>query len=785
MHPDLPAPTGERSGVRELRLGVVLYGGASLAIYMHGTTKELQRLAKASALADQGLTGTTSTEKVYGDLLAELASRDPESVRTRVVVDVVAGTSAGGINGVYLSKSIAHNRSQDSLRDLWFKRGDIKVLLRGPSWVPALLKVPFLLAGAVKKPVLRGDAIAVWMYDALRDMDAGGSQPREMETLMPPRHPLELFVTVTDFHGYRRDLVISDPPTIRDTAHRHVLAFKYGDGTDQFDAAHNGALAFAARSTMSFPGAFPPVSLASFQNAVRREADDLSQLLPGLFRIYELSDASPAAAYFVDGGVPDNKPFGHVIAAIKRRGAELEVDRRLLYLEPDPGSVAAGNQRGKSPSPIATVLASVSGLPRQEPLLDDIQEVSLHNERVRRIADIIESSFESVGRRVAEIVGTDLGRLTADESPEEVARWRDQINAEAKAAAGFAYATYVRTKVSGVAESFARTICRLADFPDLSNQAGFVRNVVRSWAEARLLPLDPSGRRAFAPDTETFLRRFDLAYRARRLRFVTDGLSGWYRDVGKQGYPTRAELNEGKRILEASRGELLDAMDGHGLLTNLTEDVLAVFAQAPIDAALSAHETPDEYTTQHLADLARLEDVFGAALESKLAGTAEQLYRQLFGLSAGWAPERRAELLVRYLGFPFWDLILYPIQSLADAGECDAIDVVRMSPRDAKLLPPPDPDKPKLAGFATMHFGAFFDRAGRERDYLWGRLDGAERLIGLLLGATFTDEERAAWCRKAFAAIVAEEENALAKAKPLVEHVKRFAAGEANATGGQ
>ena len=785
MHLDLPAPNRERSGVRELRLGVVLYGGASLAIYMHGTTKELQRLVKASALADPGLTGTTPTEKVYGELLTELASRDPEGVRTRVVVDVVAGTSAGGINGVYLSKSIAHNRSQDSLRDLWFKRGDIKVLLRGPSWLPAVLKVPFLLAGAVKKPVLRGDAIAVWMYDALRDMDAGGSQPRELETLMPPRHPLELFVTVTDFHGYRRDLVISDPPTIRDTAHRHVLAFKYGDGIDQFDAAYNGALAFAARTTMSFPGAFPPVSLASFQNAVRREADDLSGQLPGLFRIYELSDASPASAYFVDGGVLDNKPFGHVIAAIKRRGAELEVDRRLLYLEPDPGSPPAGNRAGKSPSPIATVLASVSGLPRQEPLLDDIQEVNLHNERVRRIADIVETSFESVGRRVAEIVGSDLGRLTADESPEEVARWRDQINAEARATAGFAYATYVRTKVSGVAESFARTICRLADFPDLCNQAGFVRNVIRSWAEARLLPVDQSGRRTFASDTEAFLRRFDLAYRGRRLRFVTDGLSGWYRDVGKKGYPTRAELNEGKRILEASRGELLDAMDGRGLLTNLTEDVLALFAQGPIDAALSAHDTSDEYATRHIADLARLEGVCGAALESKLAGSAEQLYRQLFGLSAGWAPERRAKLLVRYLGFPFWDLILYPIQSLADAGECDAIDVVRMSPRDAKLLPPPDPEKPKLAGFSTMHFGAFFDRAGRERDYLWGRLDGAERLIGLLLGDTFTDKERTGWCRKAFAAIVAEEEDALANAKPLVEYVRQFVDGRSNATKGR
>ena len=30
------------------------------------------------------------------------------------------------------------------------------------------------------------------------------------------------------------------------------------------------------------------------------------------------------------------------------------------------------------------------------------------------------------------------------------------------------------------------------------------------------------------------------------------------------------------------------------------------------------------------------------------------------------------------------------------------------------------------------HFGAFFSREGRENDYLWGRLDTAERLIVLL-----------------------------------------------------
>ena len=39
----------EDSDVRELRLALVCYGGVSLAIYMHGITKELEKLARASA----------------------------------------------------------------------------------------------------------------------------------------------------------------------------------------------------------------------------------------------------------------------------------------------------------------------------------------------------------------------------------------------------------------------------------------------------------------------------------------------------------------------------------------------------------------------------------------------------------------------------------------------------------------------------------------------------------------------------------------------------------------
>jgi patatin-related protein len=774
---ETPAPHAAQAGdVRELRLGVVLYGGASLAIYMHGTTKELQRLVKASALTERGAVGETASERVYGELLAELARRDPGGVRTRVVVDVVAGTSAGGINGVYLAKAVAHNRPLDALRDLWFERGDIKVLLRGPDWLPLPLKVPMLLAGAVKKPVLKGDAIAQWMYAALRDMDAAGSQPAEVETLMPESHVLELFVTVTDFHGYRRDVAISDPKSIGERAHRHVLPFRFGEGVDHFDQAHNGALAFAARTTMSFPGAFPPVSLGSFQAAVAEEAGDVSAVLPGLFRIYALSHADPGATFFIDGGVLDNKPFGHVIDAIKRRPAESEVDRRLVYLEPDPGEGGGPAPGGGAPSPVATVLASVSGLPRQEPLLSDILEVNHHNERVRRIRDIIETSFDPIRARIEQMIGTELTGLTQQQTPGELVEWRTRINEDAQATAGFAYATYIRSKVSGVVDSFARTICRLGDFPVDSNQAALVGGVVHAWAGTRLYREFDDGRKAPVDDLVAFLRTFDLPYRARRLRFVIDGLSWWYADVGKAGYPTRKELDEGKAALWHARQVIVDAMDGRRLLTNLTADVLGLFAQAPIDAWIDGGRGPEEYAAERADELTRLEQEFGKALDAKLAGSAEALYARLFALSEGWAPERRADLLVRYLGFPYWDVLLYPLQTVADAGERDAIQVVRMSPRDAKLLPPLDPGKPKqLSGFETMHFGAFFDRAGRENDYLWGRLDGAERLIGLLAGTALADDERAAWCRKAFAAIVEEEDGALASAKPLLQHARSFA----------
>src|SRR6266496_4398349 len=168
------APTEQTSSPnrRELRLAVVCYGGVSLCVYMHGTTKELNRLVKASRLLASGASNgdaTSESERLYFELLGQASG--PDGVRTDVVVDVIAGTSAGGINGVFLAKALAHNLPQDGLRELWFDKGDIKKLLRGPAWIPIWLKTPWLLLQAAKRPPLRGKDMSVWLYDALRSMD--------------------------------------------------------------------------------------------------------------------------------------------------------------------------------------------------------------------------------------------------------------------------------------------------------------------------------------------------------------------------------------------------------------------------------------------------------------------------------------------------------------------------------------------------------------------------------------------------------------------------------------
>ncbi len=95
-------------------------------------------------------------------------------------------------------------------------------------------------------------------------------------------------------------------------------------------------------------------------------------------------------------------------------------------------------------------------------------------------------------------------------------------------------------------------------------------------------------------------------------------------------------------------------------------------------------------------------------------------------------------MLVNYLGFPFWDVLTFPMTSAREIGELNEILVDRISPQDAHALSGFD-GIGSLKGIGFAHFAAFLSRAYRENDYLLGRLHAVDRLIDIVCDAAGRD----------------------------------------------
>jgi patatin-related protein len=768
--------------VRELRLALVCYGGVSLAIYMHGVTRELHKLLLASAAAGRVLNpfAEATSEHVYWNLLRRIEATT--GVRLRVIVDVIAGTSAGGINGICLAKAIALNEPPDALRDLWFDKGDIDKLAAGAAWVPAWLKTPVLvvrsLLGAGIDAPLRGDEMCRWIHQAFEDMDAAPRREGAPASLLPPDHTLELYVTVTDLRGYVRELPIADPRIIRDLTHRHVLVFRHtGRGESGFGRAHNHALAFAARATSSFPGAFPPVTFRDYCACFTPEAS-LADLAAGQFQVYRINEADPARSAFIDGGVLDNAPFEHVLRAIRQRPATTEVTRRLLFIEPDPvaGEPSRPAPAGERPPAwVKTMLASLSSVPANQPILDDLNALAQRNRLVRRIRDVIEINFAAVAADVARLAaefGLDLADVSARASPDRLRAVREAIAAGARGRDRLAYPSYVRLRLGFVLDGYAAEVARSLGYPGDSYPARFVESVVRDWATV-------TGLAANTPENVAAQARFldgvDLAYHDRRLRFVIAAFNWWYDKLEPGATPGRAGLDRAKATVYRHLLALGDVIADLAATVEGRAALRQAFPDAEVRAA-ARQERVRAYVDAHRQALDRLREGVAIAVTQHVAGLELALHRDLADLTAGWPRRMRADLFARHLGFPFWDVIVYPIQALSGVDERDHVEVVRVSPVDARHL---GGGVAKLRGIGLHHFAAFFERAYRENDYLWGRLDAAERLVGLLLDDPRTPglDPRAEECRPVFEAILAEEGRSLRAIDPLVTDLRERVAG--------
>jgi hypothetical protein len=190
-----------------------------------------------------------------------------------------------------------------------------------------------------------------------------------------------------------------------------------------------------------------------------------------------------------------------------------------------------------------------------------------------------------------------------------------------------------------------------------------------------------------------------------------------------------------------------------------------------------------------MATLAQYAEAFAAANEPALTRLVESLATQIDLDTAThdvdvllarldpaiWPVYARREVLINYIGFPFWDVLALSVTNWRDFGEFDEIRVDRISPVDARTLASMA-DAPALRGTAFMHFGAFFSRAFRENDYLLGRLQAIDRLFDIVCDSAGAEAvaqiDVTALKRRAFGLVLRAEEAHLPGAHALIERLR-------------
>lgn len=821
---------------QEVRFAVVMYGGSSLAIYINGVAQELLRLVRATApeagggdaahLSDEQLSGSERVYRRLGRVLTRTGVR-PEgaaeggpdaTLRTRFVVDILTGTSAGGINAVYLAKALANDQDMDELQNLWVTEGDIGVLLNDPK---SYEQLQFKLEDDAGEPwsVLNSRRIYLRLLEALRSMEQKRLREQGEATCPTGKSPLveelDLYVTATDLPGRPLQLRLADD-VVSEYRHRNVFQFRYRsrrasdiDHSD-FGPEFNAFLAFAARATSAHQAAFSPVRLDDVTPIVEKyaaagEHPATSEALRSFYQEYLLqrpgseAPSDPAAlaesfrrVWFVDGGTLDNKPFSFVVGQLPLRHADTFVDRKLLYVEPSPEHLRRTEELKDRPRIKENVLAALSSLPRYETIVEDLTRLLERNRLVERLANVMRGMERDLihGMRPKESRNVkDLRLIFRD--PAQTREWM--------LSKGPGWGSYQRLRVAEVTDDMTLLVARAAGFSEESDEFLAIRYLVRDWRGRNYLAFVEEGEKLDEDKKleAEFLLDFDLPWAMRRVRFCIgklndlaclDAQAQKIADVAARPgevrqLPTaeadRAEfrvalrrvregLNKALVNLRGERRRLwsrdfdvnpfrqaiaaleISSPDLLELLREPTDEKRRKKAEEILQTPLEDPVRPLDMQTRDDA-VAALTELVRAKLDAaikKARGECRQVLWPPEGPDAENVP--RWEIFLRevlwyyYKHFDDFDQITYPILYSTGVGEeADVIDVFRVSPEDARSLIDERADKvqvggelksvQKLAGTALGNFGAFFERKFRVNDIVWGRLDGAERVIAALL----------------------------------------------------
>jgi patatin-related protein len=637
-------------------------GGVSLAVWMSGVTREIDRLRRHDG--------------PYGKLL--------DLVQATARVDVIAGASAGGLAGTLLGLAVATESELSSALNLWVERGGFKAMVRDPLEPdpPSILRGDDYFLGEVKK------ALGTIAKGAGNYPTAGGAPDAK-------DHDLHVIITTTALSGEPNGYPDYFETLIRDVDHRQAFRFRRTREPERNDFGVDdralSRLALAARTTSSFPGAFEP----SFISVANDGADALHPAMKDIATFEH-------DRWAVDGGILVNTPFGRALEAIKTIPATREVRRVLMYIVASTGTpqAAKDDKRDGMPTLRDVVMDALSDLPRVQSFREELEEIAEINQRSAERKRARRELLIDLG---SDQLGKIAGRLLQ------------------------AYAN-IRTEsaVDDVRKVVAETVAKDEAAPSATIDADTLRKAVpipgpqtvpeaggdAEWADEE----DVSWTWGIAPVEYGANVVLDLLREALTLP-EAKSMRPTFRRLRGELHQQLADL----RRLQRENREFWESR-ARSLAEGVTDETAETWRQAHGEAAGTIALELGRIAADCATSLPGWDD------DGDPPNVAVALARALVPPTTP-ADDRKAAAVQTFLS-------LHIVQRVAGsdlAGIEQSVDLVQLSADAENSFDGRERASDKLAGLQLHHFGAFYKRSWRANDWLWGRLDGAERLVQIVL----------------------------------------------------
>ena len=787
----------------QLRLALAMRGGVSLAVWIGGAVAEIDQLRRSSLHADE------VTRRVLPASAADPSQSAPPDLHedagaagdhahhvwsnllaaagfSRVLIDVMTGASAGGLNGVLYATALRSGRRIDPLRNVWLEQGAMVRLIGDdpPDGAGGLRRNLRRIGSAVLGPpapgrssILDGDYFTRALGAAVEELFVP-----DRETSYRQDHPLSLFLSGTIVGG--STVVADDDPWAKDQDTRSEAVFQFrhagsGSGLSDFASPNDPeVLALAARTTASFPAAFEPVRWRPALGRGRLSG-------PPAFLA-----GNPE---LMDGGVVDNIPVGRAIGAIVGSPATTNSTRWLLYLQPSPGALGPPKPPADLDAPASSltgVLTKLMKSGRKESVLDDLVELRQQNDQALLVA-AARAAATTRGLSTVDPVGadpsTDAARLyRLLEQPGSELCWvplrrnsppsaldgvdvvmRQRIRDELVGRLRARYAASGRPPEVTVAPSLGDGSVR--PFVPIIRTALLVIDWI-IYATSRPAPIDPRTKRrinVLKGDAYRVLRLAELVESSLDSHSATtdpprtdESVDDWldacrvravrYRcDADLLALVSAAGLDPSEPAAAGPLGEALDrlirgtfypdpAYDADPATPPSGDDVLAVLWRRLVSIATdvaAALRSERAYTGSVPAGHWTIA-LTAAADDRASASILDRMDRATLGLHVGGSGRSSTE--IRYTRVSGANVTPLALREFTCASSTQfsppAPNLLEGPKRFAIVGDPPLMDSAeKLAGDQLANFTAFLSGRWRQNDWMWGQLDAAKSLLDVVL----------------------------------------------------